>query len=346
MGIPLNHKEKRMELIKPSRIEVMRHLEPFVEERLKTLLRPVDDLWQPSDFLPDFSTEEGMDALRDLQAEAERLPDDVLSVLVGDTVTEEALPTYATWLAHLEGVSEEGAAPKSPWTAWNRAWCGEENRHGDVLSRYLVLSGRVNMREVDVVINNLIFDGMDIKTGRDPYRFFVYTSFQELATNRSHRNVGDLAKKTGATRLGKMSGVIAGDEGWHARAYRLFVDQFLALDTDEAIIAMADLFKKQITMPAMNMRERGAAKGDTFATFEALAQRSGVYTAQDYLEIMEHLIDYWKIPDFTGLSPEAAKAQDFICGLPRRYRRLLQRLRVPSAEELPPTFRWLVDKNS
>lgn len=326
----------------PSRIEIMKHLEPFIDERIGTLLRPVDDLWQPTDFLPDFATESGRDALLELQAEARRLPDDIISVLVGDTVTEEALPTYATWLAHIEGVSEAGAAPNSPWTAWNRAWCGEENRHGDALSRYLMLSGRVNMREVDVVINNLIYDGMDIRTGRDPYRFFVYTSFQELATNRSHRNVGKLAASVGAERLGKMSGVIAGDEGWHARAYRLFVEKFLELDTNEAILAIADLLRQQIIMPAMNMRERGAAKGDTFATFEALAQRIGVYTAQDYLEILEFLVDAWKISAFSGLSPAAQQAQEFICGLPDRYRRLLKRLRVPTAEEMPPTFRWLI----
>jgi len=326
----------------PSRIEIMKHLEPFVDERIGTLLRPIDELWQPTDFLPDFASESGHDAFLELQAEARRLPDDVISVLVGDTVTEEALPTYATWLAHIEGVSEAGAAPKSPWTAWNRAWCGEENRHGDALSRYLMLSGRVNMREVDVVINNLIYDGMDIQTGRDPYRFFVYTSFQELATNRSHRNVGKLATSVGAERLGKMSGVIAGDEGWHARAYRLFVEKFLELDTNEAMLAIADLLRQQIIMPAMNMRERGAAKGDTFATFEALAQRIGVYTAQDYLEILEFLVDAWKIPAFSGLSPAAQQAQEFICGLPARYRRLLKRLRVPTAEEMPPTFRWLI----
>lgn len=326
----------------PTRIEIMKHLEPFIDERIGTLLRPVDDLWQPTDFLPDFASEAGHDDFLELQAEAKRLPDDVISVLVGDTVTEEALPTYAIWLAHVEGVSETGAAANSPWTAWNRAWCGEENRHGDVLSRYLMLSGRVNMREVDVVINNLVYDGMDIKTGRDPYRFFVYTSFQELATNRSHRNVGKMAQAAGAERLFKMSGVIAGDEGWHARAYRLFVEKFLELDTNEAMLAIADLFRKQIIMPAMNMRERGAAKGDTFATFEALAQRIGVYTAQDYLEILEFLVDAWKIPAFSGLSAAALQAQEFICGLPDRYRRLLKRLRVPTADEMPPTFRWLV----
>jgi acyl-[acyl-carrier-protein] desaturase len=324
-----------------SRREVMEHLEPFVEESMKTLLRPVEDLWQPSDFLPDFSKESGHDDFVALQEEAKALPDDVLSVLVGDTVTEEALPTYANWLACLEGVSEAGAAPRSAWAAWNRAWCAEENRHGDVLSRYLVLSGRVNMREVDVVINNLIYDGMEIHTGRDPYSFFTYTSFQELATNRSHRNVGKLAKAAGAESLFKMSGVIAGDEGWHARAYRLFVQKFLEIDTDEAVLAIADLLKNQIKMPAMNLREAGAEAGTTFKVFEALAQRIEVYTGEDYLEILEFLINEWKLADLTGLGAEAQQARDYICKLPARYRKLLHRARIPTAEELPPTFRWV-----
>jgi len=136
----------------PSRKEIMEHLSPWLEQQMKTLLRPVEALWQPTDFLPDLASESGHDDLKALQEEARALPNDVVSVLVGDTVTEEALPTYSNWLACLEGVSEAGAASQNPWAVWNRAWCGEENRHGDVLSRYLVLSGRVNMREVDVVI--------------------------------------------------------------------------------------------------------------------------------------------------------------------------------------------------
>jgi len=325
----------------PSRKEIMEHLSPWLEQQMKTLLRPVEALWQPTDFLPDLASESGHDDLKALQEEARAQPNDVVSVLVGDTVTEEALPTYSNWLACLEGVSEAGAASQNPWAVWNRAWCGEENRHGDVLSRYLVLSGRVNMREVDVVINNLIYDGMDIQTGRDPYRFFTYTSFQELATNRSHRNVGELAKAAGAEKLVKMSGVVAGDEGWHARAYRVFVEKFLEIDADEAVLAIGDLFKKQIKMPAMNLRESGAVAGTTFKTFEAVAQRIKVYTALDYLEILEYLVDFWKIADLKGLGNEAQKAQEFICKLPGRYRKLLSRTRIPTEEELPGNFRWL-----
>jgi acyl-[acyl-carrier-protein] desaturase len=38
------------------------------------------------------------------------------------------------------------------------------------------------MREVEMTTQHLISDGFDIGTGRDPYKNFVYTSFQELAT--------------------------------------------------------------------------------------------------------------------------------------------------------------------
>jgi len=145
----------------------------------------------------------------------------------------------------------------------------------------------------------------------------------------------------GAEKLHRMSGVIAGDEGWHARAYRTFVEKFLEIDTNEAVIAIGDLFRKQIRMPAMNLREGDAERGSSFKVFEALAQRIKVYTALDYLEILEFLVDHWKIADLSGLSAEAEKAQAFICKLPGRYRKLLTRNRIPTAEELPPTFRWL-----
>ena len=69
--------------------------------------------------------------------------------------------------------------------------------------KYLYLSGRVNMKEIEKTTQYLISDGFDIGTDRDPYKNFVYTSFQELATYISHNRVAKLAKEKGNNRLAK-----------------------------------------------------------------------------------------------------------------------------------------------
>ena len=40
---------------------------------------------------------------------------------------------------------------------------------------------------------------------------------------------------------------------------------------------------------------------------------------------MEHLIQRWRIADLVGLNPRAAEAQEFVCNLPARIRRLAER---------------------
>jgi len=323
----------------------MQHLEPFIAENLQVLLRDPDTAWQPSDYSPDLSTEEGFEQVRELREEARELSDDVITCLVGDMITEEALPTYASWISTLEGVGNSGA-PATAWGAWNRGWCAEENRHGDVLNRYLYLSGRVNMREIEVTIHHLINDGGDTGNENDPYRTFVYTSFQELATRVSHLNVGRLARDLGAKRLYDLSARVAGDEQRHARAYKLFISKIMELDPNEAMLAIQDMMKKKITMPAMYMRERGGAIGDTFKKFEAVAGRIQVYTPSDYVAILDELVKDWKIAEVGGLSSAAAAAQDYLCSLPDRYRKIIERMaRKPSKSEftddVPITFSWL-----
>ena len=52
----------------------------------------------------------------ELRKRAESLPDDYLVVLVGDMITEEALPTYMAMLNTLDGVRGPGPAPRqTPW---------------------------------------------------------------------------------------------------------------------------------------------------------------------------------------------------------------------------------------
>lgn len=68
-----------------------------------------------------------------------------------------------------------------------------------------------------------------------------------------------------------------------------------------------------------------------------------MYTAIDYCKIMEHLIQRWRVADLTGLNPKAAEAQEFVCNLPARIRRLAERKageRPRQPAPLPATNAW------
>ena len=114
-----------------------------------------------------------------------------------------------------------------PFAVWTRGWTAEENRHGDILNRYLYLCGRVDMRAVETTIQRLIANGLSPGLENNPYLCFVYTSFQERATKISHGNTARLAKDHGDERLARICGLVAADEGRHEEAYKRIVDQIM-----------------------------------------------------------------------------------------------------------------------
>ena len=319
------------------RLEVMQAIEPRVDEFMDSFLIPAEDIWQPSDFLPNPQSDNFFDAIEQLREESKELGYDFWVTMVADTITEEALPTYESWLMDVEGINQHDGK-KNGWSKWVRAWTAEENRHGDVLNKYLYLSGRVNMREVEITTQYLISDGFDIGTDRDPYKNFVYTSFQELATNISHKRVGQMAKKKGNALLGKMCTIIAGDEMRHHLAYREFVKSILGEDPSGMMLAFADMMKKKIVMPAHFLRESGGTIGSAFENFSNCAQRLGVYTAQDYIDILKKLNAYWELDAIRSLSDEAEKARDYLMKLPDRLQRISERMSFPLDQY---HFKWV-----
>ena len=317
------------------RLEVMKLLEKDVDSLIDKYLIPAEKIWQPTDFLPDSESNSFFDEVTEIRELAKELPYDFWVVLVGDMITEEALPTYESWLMDLDGV---GQAERNPWAKWVRHWTAEENRHGDVLNKYLYLSGRVNMREIEITTQHLIADGFDIGTDRDPYKNFVYTSFQELATYISHNRVANLAKKQGNNQLSKMCKIISGDEMRHHHAYSEFVERIFAVDPNQMMLAFQYMMKQKITMPAVFLRESGEKIGTAFEEFSNTAQRIGVYTSLDYIEILEKLIKRWEIDKISNLNDEAEKARDYLMKLPERMLRLADRIKIP---ENSFEFKWV-----
>jgi acyl-[acyl-carrier-protein] desaturase len=317
--------------------EVICSLEPMAAEAVENFLLQAETAWQPSDFLPDMSEPDSFKAIKELQQRAAGLPAEVITSLVGNMITEEALPTYQTYFNMVPGVNEDGnVASEKGWVKWSRKWTAEENRHGDLLNKYLYLSGRADMKQVEITIHNLLANGFDPQTGGDPYQSFIYTSFQERATKISHVNTGKLADKSGDAVLSRICKTIAGDEARHERAYKSFMGKIFEVDPNGALLAFEQMMKKQIAMPAILMDT--SPVDNLFTRFSAITQKMGIYTTFDYAAIIKHLTQLWKVETLTGLNDYAAKAQDYLSTLADRYRRIAERMKEPETVKLA----WLV----
>jgi len=299
----------------PMQLEVLEGLQGFVAENL--LLTPIDESWQPTDFLPDMTSADWAERVRTFREPAQAITDDVLVVLVADMITEEALPSYAVALNLLARDTEGSSA--SPWAKWSRGWTSEENRHGDLLNAYLRLTGRVDMRAIEVTIHHLLNNGFEPRAYPDLYGGLVYTAFQERATRISHANVAKLVGAQGDANLNRICQKIAADEARHEVFYTRVMGKVFEMDPEGALGTCRSMFRRVIAMPGRKMFD--GQDPDLFEHFAAVAQRLEVYTIRDYAAILTHLIKTWNIAGIST-SGKAARAQEYICSLPAQYEKL------------------------
>ncbi|KAG6732819.1 hypothetical protein I3842_01G196100 [Carya illinoinensis] len=331
----------RARTMPPEKVEIFKSMEDWARRNVLTLLKPVEQSWQPQDFLPDPTSDGFVEQVNELRKRTKDIPNDYFVVLVGDMITEEALPTYHATINGTEIYHDETGVDKTPWATWAKGWSAEENRHGDLLNKYLFLSGRVDMKQIEKTIHYLIRSGMDIGLVGNPYLLTIYTSFQERATFISHGNTAKLAMKHGDKMLAQICGTIASDEKRHEAAYTNIVEKLFELDPNETVMAFADLMRKKILMPAHLMYD--GHDHDLFHHFANVASRIGVYTGKDYREILEHLVARWNVEKLTGLSEEGREAQEYICGLAQRIRRL-EEIALAKAQKSPTiSFSWISD---
>lgn len=312
--------------IENRRIEVLDHLCDFVEDIVNTKMLIPETSWQPSDFLPDFRSESFGEDVTALQERAKNIPNTLIISLVGNMITEEGLPNYQSWFNLLEGINRErNVASDYAWVKWGRAWASEENRHGDLLNKYLYMSGRIDMNAVEKTIQRMLYNGFDNLTDGDPYKGIIYTAFQERATKITHVNTSRLASQAGDDHLSRICKVIAGDEARHENAYKAMMKRIFELDPNEAILAFGHMMWKHIVMPARMMDVKDN-KLSLFDTYAAITQEIGIYTSLDYANIVEHLVDFWGVEYLKDLTSEGNKMQDYLCKIPERYKKLAERV--------------------
>lgn len=341
----LQKRLERTSYLYPRHVEVIEDLAPLADQMVDDILLETGDAaWQPQDYLPDLTGDDWLEGIKDLREQAAQVPDELLVVLIGDMVTEEALPTYQTLLNTFEGCDDPTGTTDSAWARWSRGWTSEENRHGDLLNKYLYLGGRCDMRSIECTIQHLITSGFNPGAEKDPYRGFVYTSFQERATKISHGNVGKIAKASGDKNLQRICAKIAGDEGRHEKAYQTFVTEILERDPNGLLAVFGDMMRGQIVMPAELMTD--GKDPELYENFSEVAQRLNVYTAIDYAEIIQHLVKTWDLEHMEGLSSEGEKEREYLCKLPKRYKKLAERSmnkkKKCTDDEIPlKSFNWI-----
>ncbi|MEX0718507.1 MAG: acyl-ACP desaturase, partial [Planctomycetaceae bacterium] len=257
-------------------------------------------------------------------------------VLIGDMITEEALPNYAVSL-NLIARDDVGTSAR-PWARWLRGWTSEENRHGDLLNAYLRLTGRVDMRAVEVTIHHLIDNGFSARTNGDPYGSLVYTSFQERATKISHSNVGRIAIQQGDAALGRICQRIAGDESRHEAFYSRVMGKAMEIDPEGGVLTMRSMLRRVIAMPGRLMDDGQAP--DLFDQFAGVAQRLGVYTVRDYADIIRHLVKLWNV-EHLRVTGKAAAAQDYLCRLSDDVNRAADAAEDKPAARPKAKFSWI-----
>lgn len=315
------------------KIEVIRSIEQHVGQFIDEKMKFPETSWQPTDFIPNAANEDFADQVRVLQEGIAQVPDTVMVSLVGNMITEEALPSYQTFFNLLNGINEDRTVSSpNPWVRWSRLWTAEENRHGDLLNKYLYLSGRVDMREVEITIQRLIYNGIDLQTAADPYNGLIYTSFQERATKISHVNTGKIAFKSGDKLLARICNTIAGEEALHEKAYKFFMSKVFEADPNGGLAAFVQMMKKKIVMPA-SLMDFGT-ENKQYVNYASITQKIGVYTSHDYAKIIDHLVKFWGIDKLKGLNDEGNKAQDFLSTLSERYFKLAERLQETTEVKL------------
>ncbi|XP_042496101.1 stearoyl-[acyl-carrier-protein] 9-desaturase 6, chloroplastic-like [Macadamia integrifolia] len=188
------------------------------------------------------------------------------------------------------------------------------------------------------------FQNATVHNKKNPYLGYVYTSFQERATFISHSNTARLAKEHGDTVLARICGSIAADEKRYENAYVKMVEKLLEIDPSDAMLGIADMMQKKIAMPAYLMYD--GQDPNLLDNFAVVAQRVCVYTAGDYADILDFMVERWKLEKLEGINRAANKAQDFVCGSVPKFRKLHQRAEEQARNTKLRTvgFSWIFDR--
>jgi acyl-[acyl-carrier-protein] desaturase len=114
-------------------------------------------------------------------------------------------------------------------------------------------------------------------------------------------------------------------------------------DPNGGLIIMMQMLRKVIAMPGRLMFD--GKDPDLFDHFAAVAQRLGVYTVEDYAQIVEHLVKTWDVAG-RSVSGKGARAQEFLCRHAERCHTMAPQVAEAAAKQPAVPFEWIFGRSA
>jgi len=285
-----------------SQTDLLRELEPVVEENLERHLRTAKD-WMPHEYVPwsQGSDYDGVLGGEAWAAEQSPFSEVARTSLVVNLLTEDNLPSYHHEIATVFG--RDGA-----WGTWVHRWTAEEGRHAIAIRDYLLVTRSVDPVALENARMTHMGAGFESANHDDLLRSLAYVSFQELATRISHRNTGKITKDPVADQL---LARIALDENLHMLFYRNLLGAALRVAPNQAMRAITEVVKS-FEMPGSSIED--------FTRKSVQIALSGIYDLRiHHDDVLSPVLRQWGVFDLEGLDAEGEAARDelnaFLAGL-------------------------------
>jgi len=285
-----------------SQTDLLRELEPVVEENLERHLRTAKD-WMPHEYVPwsQGSDYDGVLGGEAWAAEQSPFSEVARTSLVVNLLTEDNLPSYHHEIATVFG--RDGA-----WGTWVHRWTAEEGRHAIAIRDYLLVTRSVDPVALENARMTHMGAGFESANHDDLLRSLAYVSFQELATRISHRNTGKITKDPVADQL---LARIALDENLHMLFYRNLLGAALRVAPNQTMRAVTEVVKS-FEMPGSSIED--------FTRKSVQIALSGIYDLRiHHDDVLSPVLRQWGVFDLEGLDAEGEAARDelnaFLAGL-------------------------------
>ena len=276
-----------------SQTDLLRELEPVVEENLERHMRTAKD-WMPHEYVPwsqgtDYDGPLGGEAWA---AEQSPVSEVARTSLVVNLLTEDNLPSYHHEIATVFG--RDGA-----WGTWVHRWTAEEGRHAIAIRDYLLVTRSVDPVALENARMTHMGAGFESANHDDLLRSLAYVSFQELATRISHRNTGKITKDPVADQL---LARIALDENLHMLFYRNLLGAALQVAPNQTMRAVTEVVKS-FEMPGSSIED--------FTRKSVQIALSGIYDLRiHHDDVLSPVLRQWGVFDLEGLDAEGEAARD------------------------------------